>query len=163
MGEKKEMASAIADKLVKGVLCGEVIWRSEKLEGASFYNYESKRALEHASCVTHKAEPSQLHISPNLEDTENMFTPVPPWRCSHQLWHPKKKSAFYYCLVLVSLVCNISVVSLKWTKKSFWIDLLLWGTELETSSKSGSLGYSQSPQITSGKSYSICLFHWRQT
>lgn len=45
MGERRAMASAIADKLVKGALCGEVMQRFEKLEGASFYNYESKRAF----------------------------------------------------------------------------------------------------------------------
>lgn len=38
------MAGAVVDKLVKGALCEEIMQSSEKLEGASFYNYESKRA-----------------------------------------------------------------------------------------------------------------------
>ena len=37
------MVGVNAVKLVKEALCEEVMWRFEKLEGASFYNYETKR------------------------------------------------------------------------------------------------------------------------
>lgn len=62
----------------------------------------------------------------------------------------RKKSAFDYCLVMVSLACKFYVVSLNWSIRGLWIDLLLWEIELETSSQSGSLEYSQPPQLTSG-------------
>lgn len=75
----------------------------------------------------------------------------------------EEKSAFYYCLILVSLVCKFSVVSLNWTIRSLWIDLLLWKTELEASLKSGSLGNSQPPQLTPGKMDSIRFPYQRQT
>ena len=75
----------------------------------------------------------------------------------------EEKSVFSYCLVLVSLVCKLSVVSLNWTRRGLWINLLLWETELETSLMSGSLGYSQPPQLTSGETDSIVFPYWRQT
>lgn len=39
------MVVSTADKLVKRALYEEVMWRPEKPKGASFYNYESKRAF----------------------------------------------------------------------------------------------------------------------
>lgn len=172
MGERRAMASAIADKLVKGALCEEVIQRSDKLEGASFYNYE--RVKEHFIYKVQRPW-SMMVCAPQSRALPAPYSPK-PWghrECvyssaslkmlSSAMASKEEKSAFYYCLVLVSLVCKFSVVSLNWTRKSFWIDLLLWGTELETSSKSGSLGYSQPPQLTSGETDSICFSHWRQT
>lgn len=45
MGERRALVGVNAVKWVRAALCGEVIWRSEKLGGASFYNYETKRAF----------------------------------------------------------------------------------------------------------------------
>lgn len=77
------MVGVNAVKLVKEALCEEVMWRFEKLEGASFYNYETKRAFYkrpwsmHVVCSTKQSLASSIFPS-NLEDTENGFTPVPP-------------------------------------------------------------------------------------
>lgn len=58
--------------------------RYEKRDGTGFYDYESKEHFTYkvqssgaAMVSTPWAEPCQLHIFPDLEDTENGFTPAP--------------------------------------------------------------------------------------
>lgn len=113
--------------------------------------------------IKYKGPRARMVYAPQREALPALYSPK-PW--GHREWvdssaslkmlsltmaSKEEKSAFYYCLILVSLVCKFSVVSLNWTRRSLWIDLLLWKTELEASLKSGSLGPSQPPQLTSGK------------
>lgn len=113
--------------------------------------------------IKYKGPRARMVCAPQREALPALYSPK-PW--GHREWvyssaslkmlsltmaSKEEKSAFYYCLILVSLVCKFSVVSLNWTRRSLWIDLLLWKTELEASLKFGSLGPSQPPQLTSGK------------
>lgn len=72
------MAYAIVVNLVKGSLCEEVIWRSVKSEGASFYNYESKRVLYKIQkpwsmhCVYPRKQSPASFISPQTLRTQRM-------------------------------------------------------------------------------------------
>ena len=45
--ERRKMLILLEDRLVKEALCVEIMQRSEKRDGTSFYNYESK---EHFIC-----------------------------------------------------------------------------------------------------------------
>lgn len=90
MEERRELGIVLEDKLVKEALYVEIMQRSEKPDSTSFYNYESKEQFickvqsSGAAVVSApRAEPCQLHILLDLEDTENGFTPVPSWRCAH--------------------------------------------------------------------------------
>lgn len=89
MEERRELGIVLEDKLVKEALYVEIMQRSEKRDSASFYNYESKEQFickvqsSGAMVSAPWAEPCQLHILLDLEDTENGFTPVPSWRCAH--------------------------------------------------------------------------------
>lgn len=124
--------------------------------------------------IKYKGPRARMVCAPQREALPALYSPK-PW--GHREWvyssaslkmlsltmaSKEEKSAFYYCLILVSLVCKFSVVSLNWTRRSLWIDLLLWKTELEASLKFGSLGPSQPPQLTSGKT-TLCFPYWRQT
>lgn len=152
------MVGVNAVKLVKEVVCEVVMWRSDNLKEQVFI---IMRLKEHF--IKYKAPGACMVCAPQSKVFPALYSPK-PW--GHREWvyssaflkmlslavaSKEEKSAFYYCLILVSLVCKFSVVSLNWTRRSLWIDLLLWKTELEASLKSGSLGNSQPPQLTSGK------------
>ena len=62
----------------------EMMQRSDRCDGTSFYDYESKEHFTYkvqssgaAMVSAPRAELCQLHILPDLEDTENGFTPAP--------------------------------------------------------------------------------------